>query len=303
MAHQEKTISAKAKSPRIAGFTLIEMIITIGIFGMVMSMAYQILSQTMRAEQRITKNTRTGKIGQGILTQMRRDLQGLVWRSYGSSVFLGIDGGSGEDAADEIHFITTSPVPTPDEDLDLYAGEAASVGYVLKQGSEGLGILFRRVKYELHENPLDDGEYFEVYQHVQGLEIRYLGPEDEWLDEWDPTDELDALENQNLGTFLPYRDHDTAEEEALAEEAAESGDPTAILDDDEEEEEEIPLPLPRAVEIILYLAVKDEIGYYQDSEGERLIERVSTIVPLVTTDILRVEDPEAALEDDTTAGF
>jgi len=112
-----------------------------------------------------------------------------------------------------------------------------------------------------------------------------------------------SRESKIYGTFLPYRDHDTAEEEALAEEAAESGDPTAILDDDEEEEEEIPLPLPRAVEIILYLAVKDEIGYYQDSEGERLIERVSTIVPLVTTDILRVEDPEAALEDDTTAGF
>jgi type II secretion system protein J len=98
---------------RQAGFTLIELIVVIGIFGSVMAICYSILDSTMRADQRITRNTRSGKVGQGIIQQIRRDLQGAVWRSYGPEVFIGIDGGEAEGAADELHFLTTAPVPSP----------------------------------------------------------------------------------------------------------------------------------------------------------------------------------------------
>ena len=284
---------------RRSGFTLIELVVVIGVFGGVMSIAYTILSSTMDAELRITKNTRTGKVGQGILQQIRRDLQGSVWRSYGTRVFLGVDGGTGEDANDELHFITTAPVPRPENEEDAPISEVASVGYVLKAGEDGYSTLYRRVKWELGDDPLSDGEYYEVYGLVRGFDVHFLGREEEWLDSWESETHLEVLEDENLGSFIPFRDQAEADAEEAALEAAETGNPTAETDteDEDAEEEEIPLPIPRAVEIILYLGVGDERGLYLDNEGEPVLERVSTIVPILTSEVLRVEDPEEVDED------
>jgi type II secretion system protein J len=284
-----------------AGFTLLELVLVVGIFGMVMSMAYQILSTTLEADRRVNRNTRTGKIGEGILTQMRRDVLGTVWRSLGPEVFRGIDGGSGDGAEDELHFLTTSTVPDSPDQFDNWSGAVASVGYVLKPTGDGNYTLFRRVKWEIQDSPLDDGQYYEVYNRVRSLEINYLGREEEWLDEWDKSSELEALENQNWDTFIPYRDDLTALEEQDALDAAEGGDLIEPGSDDpalEEEEPEIPLPVPRAVEIILTIAVGDERGEFLDHEGEILLERVSTIVPIICSEVLRVEDPAAVLDDE-----
>jgi type II secretion system protein J len=292
------------RDDRNAGFTLIELVVVIGIFVWVMATAYQILDTTIEADRQVNRNTRSGKIGEGILTRMRRDLQGVVWRSYGPEVFNGIDAGSGDDAHDEIHFLTTSAVPPSEDDEDLVVGAASSVGYVLKSTGNGNYTLFRRVKLDIGESPLDGGEYYEIYNRVRSLEIRYLGREDQWLDDWDASTELGALDNQNWNTFLPYEDHEKALEEAADQEALESGDPTAMTDgatpeEEEEEETEIPLPLPRAVEIVLVIAMGDERGDTVDAEGQLITERVSTIVPIICSEVLRVEDPAEALEDGT----
>ena len=277
------------------GFTLLELVIVVGIFGLVMSMAYQILSTTIEAERRVNRDTRTGKIGEGILTQIRRDLQGLVWRSYGPQVFRGVDAGQGENAEDEFHFLTTSPVPEPSDGSD-WLGAVAAVGYVLKAADDGNHILYRRVKWELGDNPLEDGKYYEIYGRVRALDIHYLDREGEWLDEWDRAVDLEALENQNWNTFLPFRDQD-AFDQAQAN-ANDPGDPTAPSDPDDpdegEEEEDLPLPVPRAVEIILRIAVGDERGNFLDPEGNVLVEEVSTIVPILCSEILRIEDPAQA---------
>ena len=284
-----------------AGFTLLELVITIGIFGMVMSIAYQILSSTIAAEERITKDNRSGKIGQGILQQIRRDLQGAVWRGCGPNVFVGIDNGSGDDATDEIHFLTTAPVPRPEDEDEFIASEVASVGYVMKQGDDGYNILFRRVKTDLGDNPLEDGEYYEIYSLVRGLEFHYLDREEEWKDDWESAPRLEELENENLNTFLPFYDEQEARAEQDALDAAESADPDALLnDEDEEEEEEIPLPIPRAVEIILHLGIGDERGLYMNEDDEPILERVSTIVPIICSEVLRVEDPEDTDDEDAT---
>lgn len=283
---------------RQAGFTLIELIVVIGIFGSVMAICYSILDSTMRADQRITRNTRSGKVGQGIIQQIRRDLQGAVWRSYGPEVFIGIDGGEAEGAADELHFLTTAPVPSPEDDFDVRVTEVAGVGYVLKPGEDNWNTLFRRVKWEIADAPLDDGEYTEVYGLVLALDFHYLGEAEEWLDEWDASTLLAELENENYDTFLPFNDQEEADEEQAALDAAETGDPTALIDDGEEEEVEIPLPLPRAVEVVLYLGVGDERGPFLDEDGNPIIERVSAIIPIITSEVIVVEDPNETEEEE-----
>lgn len=286
------------------GFTLLELVVVVGIFGFVMSMAYTILDTTLKAERRVTRNTRTGKVGDGILTLMRRDLQGAIWRGLGSEVFRGIDGGAGDAAEDEVHFLTTAEVPSPDDDPE-WSGSVAAVGYVLRPGEDGLKTLFRRVKWDLSYAPLDDGEYFEIYTRVQGMEIRYLDREREWREEWDSIPELEVLLNENRGTFTPFADERRAAEEeaALDDDLADEVDPPIGAPiDGEEEPEAIPLPIPRAVEIVLYIAVGDERELYTGDDGERLIERVSTIVPLLSAEILRVEDPTALDDEDPLIG-
>ncbi len=283
---------------RNGGFTLIELVVVVGMFGLLMSMTYQILTTTIEAERRVNRDTRTGKIGEGILTQMRRDLQGVIWRNLGPQVFRGVDGGSGEGAEDEVHFLTTSPVPEPDDVIDEWTGSVSSVGYVLKSTGDGNYTLFRRVQWETRDSPLEDGQYYEIYNRVRGLEINYLDREGEWADEWDKSAELEALENQNWDTFLPYRDAKKAAADAAAQLAGEEGDPSLLIDDETEEEEEIPLPIPRAVQIILTISVGDERGAYLDNEGNPILERVSTIVPLICAEVLRVEDPAESAQGD-----
>ena len=88
------------------GFTLIELIVVLGIFTIVMSMCYTILDTTLEADRRIKRATLTGKVGESILSQMRRDLQGVAWRGLGTDVFRGEDSGQEENAEDSIDFIT-----------------------------------------------------------------------------------------------------------------------------------------------------------------------------------------------------
>ena len=292
------TASPLARNAR-AGFTLIELVVVIAIFGLVMSMAYQILDSTIRSEQSITRQTRSGKVGQGILQQIRRDLQGAVWRSYGPDVFLGLDGGSEENAQDEFHFITTSPVPEFEDVVPEMISEVASVGYVLKPGEEDWSTLYRRVKWELEDDPLGGGEYYEVYGFVRGMDVRYLGREEEWLEDWESAPSFEDLEDENRGSFLPFYDQEEENAEIDALNAAESGDPTDLVDDDEDLEEvmEIPLPIPRAVEVVLYLGVGDERGPFLDPDDNPILERVSTIIPLIASEVLRVEDPDEETDE------
>ncbi|MFQ5653683.1 MAG: type II secretion system protein J [Planctomycetota bacterium] len=158
-------------APRRHGFTLIELILVIGIFAMVLTMAYQTLISTLEADQRITRNTRSGKIGEAILTIIRRDLQGAIYRGLGTEVFRVVDGGSGESADDTIDFLTTAPIPDPTDGDEAWVGEVASVGYVLKRGSDDSNTLFRRVKWNIADGPLEGGQHFPIYNRVMGLEL------------------------------------------------------------------------------------------------------------------------------------
>ncbi|HIA27743.1 MAG TPA: prepilin-type N-terminal cleavage/methylation domain-containing protein [Planctomycetes bacterium] len=282
---------------RERGFTLIELILVVGIFGLVMSMCYQILNTTLEADRRIHKTTLSGKIGEAIISQIRRDLQGAVWRGLGIEVFRGSDRGRDDTAEDSIDFLTTAPVPHPPDSFDNWTGEVAAVGYRLARGDDGNNILFRRVQWNLTEDPLDAGSFYPVYDKVQGLEIRYLDELGEWLDDWDAA-ELLPEENESYFPFIDEEESLAAEAEEQDEEITDAGDvPIDPLTGEMLTEELPPLPLPRAVEVVLYLRLGDERGVLLDPNGEPIVERVSTIVPLLCSDLLLVEDPaEAMLE-------
>ena len=306
------------------GFTLIELIVVLGIFTLVMSMCYTILDTTLEADRRIHKTTLTGKVGEAILGQMRRDLQGAAWRGLGPEVFRGEDHGDDDNAEDSIDFITTSPVPEPEDETPSWTRELSSVGYALRPGEDGDHVLFRRVAWDLTSDPLDSGVRTAIYAHVKALNFEYLDIEGEWVGNWDASE---LLPEENLTDF-PYLDEREFQAELEAEElAASAADAAAAaaasgldgttpntggqssasegglgpgdIDPATGEvipEEPLPLPLPRAVRIVLYLHYNDENGQLLDADGAPYEEVFSTIVPLLVSDQILVEDPETLLD-------
>ena len=280
------------------GFTLIEIVVVMSIFGVVMMTSYTILTSTLEADRRIQQTTMSSKIGEAILNQMRRDLQGVVWRGLGQDIFRGEDRGDEDDAEDVIDFLTTSPVPPPEDEIASWTDEVSSVGYALRPGEEnGDFILFRRVEWDLETDPLDQGSRTALYDRVKALDIHYLGEEGEWVREWDSND---LLPEQNLTDF-PFLDEREELAESEEEEGnAETGPQPGEIDPSTGElipEEPLPRPLPRAVQIVLYLHYGNEQGRILDANQEPMVEQFSTIVGLLVSDQILVEDPAALLEE------
>ncbi len=294
------------------GFTLIELVVVLGIFGLVMLASYTILETTIEADRRVHEATMTGKVGEAILSQMRRDLQGTIWRGLGENIFRGESRGEEDNAEDTIDFLTTSPVPEPTETITSYTGEVSSVGYALKPGDDGDFILFRRVAWDMDMDPLDTGDRTAIYDRVKAMDIRFLDAENNWVGDWDSSNLLPDA-NESDFPFLDEEERIEAEEAALAADnptSATTGTSNtgtgADIDPATGEpipEEPLPIPIPRAVEVILYLHYGDERGRILDSSGNPLLEIFSTVIPLIVTDQLLLPDPEEVLGEDLLGNF
>lgn len=282
---------------RSAGFTLLEMVVVTAIFGSVLTVAYQILSDTLNVDRRINRGNQAERIGTAILEQIRRDLQGAVYQDLGERVFVAYDDGVEESAADVFHFITTAPVPEPLDDYGVpWTGEHASVGYVLQQSEENSNddalTLFRRVKWFYADEPLDDGSYYPVYERVKALSIRYLDETGTWVEEWDSEARFGAI-----------ADLMATEEES--EEGGTPSTPTPVnpLDPDALEDEiELPVVIPRAVELTLYIYLGDEKGLVVGPDGQPVVEEYYAVVPLLATEFLEIEPDPNDPDDDPDSG-
>lgn len=286
-----KSYNSRDSSKRERGFTLIEVVLVSTMFATVLTMAYLILVDTLEAEVAVRETTQSGKVGESILTLIRRDLQGIVVDGMGRQVFFAEDRGDDENAEDNVHFLTTAPVPSPSDATDEFEWEeyefargVASVGYVIKPGTTGDGgTLFRRVKWYFEESPWEGERYYPIYNRVTAFSLRYLDEEGEWLGEWNSEDRIPEEEEEDEGL----------EDDLLA--------PQPIDSDPTEEEEPEPIPVPRAVEIILYIQFGDEDGPKLDAKGNAIVERYSTIVPLLASETIFIA-PELTEEDETTEG-
>lgn len=271
-------------NPRARGFTLIEVILVTALFAMVITVSYQILIETLESEKLVRRDTQKGKVGEAILMLIRRDLQGMVFDGMGRQVFLGENRGDGESAEDRIHFTTTAAVPPPVEGVEEWRLEEitrgiCAVGYELgpRRGNEG-HTLFRRVRWDLQEgeNPLEGGRHFPIYPHVLAFSCRFLDREGVWLDEW-KSDER-----------IPEAEEETEDPDLV--------DPTPTTEQEGEEEVVLdPLPVPLAVEIQLYLLLNDESGILLDPAGKPIVERYSTVVPLLAVEVMDI--PPELLEE------
>ncbi|MBC8370617.1 MAG: prepilin-type N-terminal cleavage/methylation domain-containing protein [Planctomycetes bacterium] len=178
----------------IRAFTLLEVLISLAIMGMVMATVMQTVQQTKLAVDAIHNIMETENVGPRILSQIRQDIENIAVSDVVNYNLL-----KGEDetiigaGADKLDLIVNrrSYIPALSDDGDRqlhpYLNE---VGYRLKQNPLRSDFLelYRREDPLVDDEPFRDGSYALIYDRIVSLDIRYSKRPDldmTWEENWD----------------------------------------------------------------------------------------------------------------------
>lgn len=183
------------------GFTLMEVLISLAIMGMVMATVMQTVDQTRLAVDAIHNVMETENTGPRILQTIRRDLENLdIYDVKDYRVLNGENQTQLGQEADRLDLIVrrpgTVPVDLPNRPSPVYA-PINEVGYRMRPNPLRPDFLelYRREDPLVDDEPFRDGTYTMLYDRVITLDIRYTEePETNpvWIDNWDSS-EREAL--------------------------------------------------------------------------------------------------------------
>lgn len=157
------------RSPSKKAFTLIEMLVTVVLLSMILSMCYAILFATLESKEKVEGLVESGKIAQGVLQVMIRDLEGCYL--YEQSQPLVGEKKLGDPKLTFLSWIS-----------DSTSVGIKNVQYVLKKRSDG-----QQDQYTLFRGLALAGAkeftYQEIYDQINKLKVEYWKGAD-WVDEW-----------------------------------------------------------------------------------------------------------------------
>jgi len=159
------------------GFTLIEVMLTIFILAIVMSVIYGVLVSVVESSRRAEVMMQGAEIGPAILAQIRDDLEGVLVTDKTKDEFLGIDRKIGRGDWDRVDFVTTTMTYDREkDDLDPKFYGLNEVGYQIQPHPEDttLGRLHRRIDPWVDADPLKGGRLVEMYDRVRSFDITYV---------------------------------------------------------------------------------------------------------------------------------
>jgi prepilin-type N-terminal cleavage/methylation domain-containing protein len=188
-----------------AGFTLVEVLLTLLIMGMIMVSMTQILTAARTSRDTIHNIQETELAGPAILDMIERDIRGIytfdrtrqLHFRVKNRVILGFD-------ADSIDFVsTTDSLSLHEEDERFVRADANEVGYRLKQSTtnEQFLELYRREGYGVDDDPFEGGTFMFLHDRVKGFDVQCFakdGADEQPIDEWNT-----GRDDQNIG--LPAR--------------------------------------------------------------------------------------------------
>ncbi len=179
------------------GFTLVELMITLGLVALVMSIIYGVILSTIRSASTIEEGMQGVEVGPAILAQVRQVLEGVILLDPEEEQFLGQNKESGGKDRDRIDFLTTTMAyerEDPEAERKFYG--LNEVGYQLRDNPDdnSLGVLYRRIDPFVDEEPLKGGQLVELYDRVLRFNVEYVeNPEDDPLDKWSNKEKEGAL--------------------------------------------------------------------------------------------------------------
>jgi prepilin-type N-terminal cleavage/methylation domain-containing protein len=185
----------RASSP--SGFTLLEIVVALGVVGIVTGFVFQIINNAVRGQDMVREGLRAPKIENAILGQIVRDLRYLYWDGFvGNTGFIGRNSQVGGKDADSLDFVTARPsrVARAEEGgaRDELHSPVTEVGYALRQNPNDPDSLelWRREDWGVDDDPVQGGKYAIIYDKIKRFNLNFFPtPEDNFddkaADSWD----------------------------------------------------------------------------------------------------------------------
>jgi len=171
------------RSSKTAGFTLLEIVISITILVVILAIIYETFNSSMEAYTAVT--SRGDAYGQArlMLSRMSEEIGSIYFSGDNPNTgLLGEDKDEDDLPSDSLHFTTLSHVRWV---KDSRESELCEVGYYLEADREAeKSFLLRREDWNVDGTFEEGGIPLEVAEAVEGLNFRYYDGE-EWVDDWD----------------------------------------------------------------------------------------------------------------------
>ena len=183
--------SSTVRGARRAGFTLVEVLITLLIMSGIMVALTEILTAARTARDTVHNVLETQTAGPAILDILERDVRGIM--TYDTTralqlriknrVLMGYD-------ADSIDFVTNSDSMVLHQLEDRFVrSDLNEVGYHLRPSplNEQFLEIYRRESFGVDAAPFDGGTYQFLHDRVKSFDIQVFrkdGPDEEPVDHW-----------------------------------------------------------------------------------------------------------------------
>jgi general secretion pathway protein J len=167
-----------------AGFTLLEIVIAVGILMVILAIIYSTFNSSMKVFSAM--ETREDAYGQTrlILNRMAEEIGSTYW-SDANPTKTGLLGEDKEEEGlpfDSLHFTSLSHIRWV---KDSRESELCEIGYYLETDREmEKTFLFRREDWNVDGTLEEGGITLELAEGIDGLNFRYYDGE-EWVDDWD----------------------------------------------------------------------------------------------------------------------
>lgn len=181
----EKPFSQKRKSNN-QGFTLIEILVAVGVLGLILSLVAGSYYGASLATRRASERLELFSMGRIALDTMIREINGAMVDEKDATrfPFIGENAGGGECPNDSLTFYTSAFDPRP-----LGAGSnLAEISFYLEKTPE-LDTYFLQHRMDPFPDlePKEGGITTDLAELVVGLNFRYQDDNETWSDRWDST--------------------------------------------------------------------------------------------------------------------
>ncbi|NRA95384.1 MAG: prepilin-type N-terminal cleavage/methylation domain-containing protein, partial [Planctomycetes bacterium] len=199
------------------GFTLIEIVLALGIAALLFTAMFMTLDQVVRSRNDMSNMATPYVIGPAILDVISKDLSNVYFYDVvENNSFFGAEAELYGREADAMSFITLSKAFAPDLNLESYDeydenrgryAYANEVAFLCRRarGNSVYLELWRREDFYVDDAPHSDGDYVLLYDRVHSISFKYISrnpnnpegvggetektAEDMLQDGWNPTEE------------------------------------------------------------------------------------------------------------------
>lgn len=184
-------LTRTARRTLTAGFTLVEVLLTLVIMGSIMVMLAQILTVARTSRDTIHNIQETQLAGPAILDLIERDLRAisvfdrtrLNHLRVKNRVLAGLDG-------DSIDFVASAKSRVPVAIDERFArSPLCEIGYRLRvrEDDDQFLELWRREQFGVDDDPYEGGDFQYLHERVKSLDVQCFsedGPDAEPIEEW-----------------------------------------------------------------------------------------------------------------------